>query len=192
MPARPRILVHACCASCASYVLEHLAGRFDVTALFYNPNIQPESEYRLRLGEMPAVCRPLGIELIEGHREPGAWEALIAPVAHLPEGGERCRVCYRMRLDETARAAARLGIALIATTLSVSPHKVWPMIVEQGRAAAARAGVEFLEEDFKKRGGFGISCERSRELGLTRQDYCGCLPSLEEARRRRSSPHQKG
>ena len=192
MAARPPILVHACCASCSSYVLEHLASRYQVTALFYNPNIQPGKEYRLRLSEMQAVCGPLGIEMIEGAYEPEAWDTVIAPFKHLPEGSDRCRACYRMRLDETAREAARLGIGLIATTLSVSPHKVWPMIVEEGRAAAAAAGVEFLEEDFKKRDGFRISCERSRELGLTRQDYCGCLLSLEEARRRRSAPHDEG
>lgn len=191
MAALPRILVHACCASCSSYVLEHLAGRFDVTALFYNPNIQPEPEYRLRLSQMRSVCGPLGIELLEGAYEPRVWEALIAPLAHLPEGSERCRACYRMRLDETCRAAGRLGIGLVTTTLSVSPHKVWRMIAEEGRAAAGE-GVEFLGEDFKKQDGFRISCERSRALGLTRQDYCGCLLSLEEARRRRSSSHDKG
>lgn len=187
-----RILVHACCASCSSYVLEHLAGSFRVTALFYNPNIRPEAEYRLRLAEMREVCRGLGIEMLEGAYDPEAWDARIAPLAHLPEGSERCRACYRMRLDETARMAARLGIGLVTTTLSVSPHKVWRMIVEEGRAAAEEAGVGFLEEDFKKKDGFRISCERSRELGLTRQDYCGCLSSLEEARRRRSSPHEQG
>lgn len=192
MAPPPRILVHACCASCASYVLEHLAPRYRVTAFFYNPNIQPEEEYRLRLGEMETVCRPLGIELIEGAYEPADWKTLTAHVARLPEGSERCRICYRMRLDETAREAARLGIDLLTTTLSVSPHKVWRMIAEQGRAAAAAEGVGFLDEDFKKRDGFRISCLRSRELGLTRQDYCGCLPSLEEARRRRSPPHDEG
>jgi len=192
MAAPPRILVHACCASCSSYVLEHLAIRYRVTAFFYNPNIQPEEEYRLRLSEMRKVCRPLEIELLEGAYEPRVWDELISPLAHLPEGSDRCRTCYRMRLDRTARVAAPLGIGLVTTTLSVSPHKVWRMIVEEGRAAAAEAGIEFLDEDFKKRGGFTISCDRSRELGLTRQDYCGCPLSLEETRRRRSRPHEQG
>ena len=192
MALPPSILVHVCCASCSCHVLSLLAARYRVTAFFYNPNIRPEDEYRLRLGEMRTVCGELGIELIEGSYEPEAWDERVGPLADQPEGSDRCRACYRMRLDETAREAARLGIGLVTTTLSVSPHKAHRMIVEEGRAAVAAAGVGFLEEDFKKRDGFRISCERSRELGLTRQDYCGCLPSLEEARRRRSRPHDEG
>jgi predicted adenine nucleotide alpha hydrolase (AANH) superfamily ATPase len=180
-----RILVHSCCASCASYVLEHLAGRFEVTAFYFNPNIQPEKEYLLRLEEMGMVCDRLGIALIEGSYDPEWWNRAIAPFAHLPEKSERCRVCYRLRLDETARKASGSGIGLFTTTLSVSPHKIYRWILEEGRACGEKRGVTFLEEDFKKKGGFQESCRKSGELGLTRQDYCGCLMSLEEARRRR-------
>ena len=180
-----RILVHACCASCSSYVLEYLRGRYDVTAYYYNPNIQPEAEYRLRLGEMKTVCERLGIDLVEGPSDPGGWDSAIAPYARLPEKSERCRVCYGLRLEETARKAAELGIGLFTTTLSVSPHKIHPWIVEEGRASGERHGTGFLEEDFKKKGGFQESCRKSLEHGLTRQDYCGCLFSLEEAKQRR-------
>jgi predicted adenine nucleotide alpha hydrolase (AANH) superfamily ATPase len=179
------ILVHACCASCSSHVLEHLQGTYDVTAYYYNPNIQPEAEYLLRLGEMGTVCGRLGIALIEGPRDFEGWDSAVSPWAHLPEKSERCRVCYRIRLEETARKAAEDGFRLFTTTLSVSPHKIHPWIVEEGTAAAGRHGVKFLEEDFKKKGGFQESCRKSMELGLTRQDYCGCLYSLREARERR-------
>ncbi len=180
-----RILVHSCCASCSSYVLEYLRERYDVTAYYYNPNIQPEAEYRLRLGEMKTVCERLGIDLMEGSADFDVWDAAIAPYAHLPEKSERCRICYWLRLEETARKAGEMGIGLFTTTLSVSPHKIHVWIVEEGRACAEKHGVRFLEEDFKKKGGFQKSCVKSREHGLTRQDYCGCLLSLEEAKQRR-------
>jgi ribonuclease HII len=185
MTNRKRILVHACCASCASYVVAHLAGSYDVSVFFYNPNIQPAEEYDLRLGEMRTVCRRFGVDLMEGAYDPGEWRQCIDPYRHLPERSERCWSCYGLRLDRTAERAARLGIDLFTTTLSVSPHKVHRRIVEAGRSAAARFGVRFHEEDFKKHDGFKCSVERSKELGLTRQDYCGCPISLEEAKERR-------
>lgn len=182
---KDKILVHACCASCACYVLPHLAERFHVTALFYNPNIHPESEYRLRLEEMRSVCRRFDIPLVEGEYDVDAWWKAIEPFRHLPEKSERCWRCYGLRLEETARTARRMGIGLITTTLSVSPHKVYRRIEEIGREAAERHGLEFHAEDFKKQDGFKASVQRSRELGLTRQDYCGCALSLEEARKRK-------
>ena len=188
MGPNKQILVHSCCASCSSYVLEHLLKKFDVTAYYYNPNIQPEAEYELRLSEMKTICGRLGITLIEGPREFEEWNSAIAPYAHLPEKSERCRVCYRLRLEETARKAAEAGIGLFTTTLSVSPHKIHAWILEEGRISEERHDVVFLKEDFKKKGGFQESCRKSRVHGLTRQDYCGCLFSLEEARLRRIKP----
>jgi predicted adenine nucleotide alpha hydrolase (AANH) superfamily ATPase len=185
MDPAERILVHTCCASCSSYVLEYLQERYDVSACYCNPNIQPETEYRLRLGEMRIVCERLGIDLIEGDDDFKEWDSAIAPYAHLPEKSERCRVCYRLRLDETARKAAESGFGLFTSTLSVSPHKIHKWIVEEGRACGEKHGVTFLEEDYKKKGGFQESCIKSLEYGLTRQDYCGCLFSLEEAKQRR-------
>jgi predicted adenine nucleotide alpha hydrolase (AANH) superfamily ATPase len=185
MCERERILVHACCASCASYVLPHLAERFAVTAYYYNPNIQPEEEYLLRLREMQSVCERFGIPLDEGPYETDDWWRCIERHRHLPEKSERCWTCYRMRLEKTAERAVQLGIDLITTTLSVSPHKIHRILVREGTRAAADLGIRFHDEDFKKRDGFKRSVERSRELGLTRQDYCGCLLSLEEMKKRR-------
>ncbi len=180
------ILVHACCASCSSYVLAHLGKRYRVTAYYYNPNIQPEEEYRLRLEEMRRVCKELGVPLLEGPYDTEAWWHRIEPFRDLPERSERCWNCYGLRLEETARKAKELGFALFTTTLSVSPHKVHRRIVSEGEAAAERHGLRFFGEDFKKKDGFKISVERSRELHLTRQDYCGCLLSLEERRGHKS------
>ena len=182
---REAILVHACCASCSSYVLWHLRKRYRVKAYYYNPNIQPETEYLFRLEEMRRVCSELGIELIDGPYDTKGWWREIEPHRHLPEKSDRCWACYAVRLEETARKTAELGIDLFTTTLSVSPHKIHNRIVREGEAAAERHHVRFLAEDFKKRNGFKISVERSRELGLTRQDYCGCLLSIEEAEKRR-------
>ncbi|HSG27823.1 MAG TPA: epoxyqueuosine reductase QueH [Candidatus Krumholzibacterium sp.] len=183
---KEKILVHACCASCASYVLEYLSGRYDVTAFYFNPNIQPESEYTLRLGEMDKVCRGLGIPMIDGGYRPELWDEQVRPFRDLPEKSERCWTCYRYRFEETARVAAAKGFGIFTSTLSVSPHKIHARIIEEGEKAAARHGIGFLTEDFKKKDGFRLSVEKSIELGLTRQDYCGCLYSLAEARARRS------
>jgi predicted adenine nucleotide alpha hydrolase (AANH) superfamily ATPase len=185
MTGQRDILVHACCASCASYVLAHLAETLEVTAYFFNPNVHPEEEYRLRLEEMRLVCSRLGVPLIEGAYRNLRWWKEISPYRDLPERSERCWTCYRFRLEATARKAVEAGTALFTTTLSVSPHKDFARIAAIGREVAGRYGIEFLDEDFKKRDGFKISIERSRELALTRQDYCGCIMSLREARARR-------
>jgi len=179
------ILLHTCCACCASYVVPHLQKKFRVINYFYNPNIQPAAEYFLRLDEMRIVSDHFetGLEIPEYH--PEEWENTVEPFRDLPEKSRRCWECYRLRLEETARKAAELGIRSFATTLSVSPHKVYSRIVEAGETAERLHGVNFYAEDFKKQNGFKISVRRSRELDLTRQDYCGCILSLREAEERR-------
>ncbi|UCF04329.1 MAG: epoxyqueuosine reductase QueH [bacterium] len=179
------ILVHVCCASCACYVLPHLQEQFVVAAFYFNPNIHPDAEYRLRLEEMRALCRRIGVPFIEGTYQPETWWEAIEPYRNLPEKSERCWICYRIRLEETARMAADLDIEVITTTLSVSPHKIYTRIEAIGREAVARYGLTFYAEDFKKKDGFNISVDRSKELCLTRQDYCGCLLSREESKIRR-------
>ncbi len=186
MASKKKILVHTCCASCSSHVLSYLSGRYDVSAFYYNPNIQPGKEYLLRLGEMRLVCSKAGITLYEGEYSPDSWWKCIEPFRHLPEKSKRCWVCYRMRLEETAAKAVELGFDTFTTTLSVSPHKIHKRIVEEGQAAARQYGITFLDEDFKKKDGFKISVEKSCELGLTLHDYCGCMLSLKEAKERKN------
>ena len=187
IPVKPMntILLHTCCACCASYVIPHLQDRYIVKNLFFNPNIHPMEEYNIRLSEMKLVSEHFGTVLEYGKCRPELWNKAVAPYRHLPERSRRCWECYHLRLEETAKKASELGIEFFTTTLSVSPHKIYRKILEAGRIAAEKYGIQFHEEDFKKKNGFKLSVEKSRELGLTRQHYCGCILSLREAEERR-------
>ncbi len=185
MTVREKILVHACCASCSSHVLALLSERYEVEAFFFNPNIQPEDEYRLRLAQTGMVCDALGIRLHEGEYNPDSWSMAVEPWRNLGEKSDRCWACYRLRLEATAGEAARIGAGIFTTTLSVSPHKVHERIVMEGEMAARHFGLVFLGEDFKKKDGFRKSVEQSRLFSLTRQDYCGCPLSREESMKRK-------
>jgi predicted adenine nucleotide alpha hydrolase (AANH) superfamily ATPase len=176
--AKPRILVHVCCAPDALYVLGLLQGEYDVTAFFANSNIHPAEEYALRLEEARKVARLLGVPLVEDSYDPAGWLALTAKFMDEPEKGRRCDVCYASRLQRTAASAARLGFDAFATVMSLSPWKKAAVINRVGRQFGKRHGVRFLEADFKKKDGFKKSVDLSRGHGLYRQDYCGCLYSL--------------
>lgn len=177
---RPRLLLHSCCGPCSSYVLEYLTQHFDVTVLFYNPNIQPEEEYEKRLYWQKRVLEGMGLaETVPLLAEPwrnADFRALTAGMEAEPEGGSRCGVCIGLRLEETARRAAADGFELFCTTLSVSPHKNAPLINTLGEKFAAQYGVDWLPSDFKKRGGYLRSTRLCAELGIYRQNYCGCTP----------------
>lgn len=174
---RPRLLLHSCCGPCSSYVLEYLTKYFDVTVLFYGPNIQPESEYSLRLEHQKRVLEHMGVRLMDCGYDGDAFTSAVRGLEAEPEGGERCTVCFRLRLEETARRAAECGFDYYCTTLSVSPHKDQERINRLGAELGERWGVRWLPSDFKKRGGYQRSLELSREYGLYRQDYCGCIYS---------------
>lgn len=176
---RPRLLLHACCAPCSSYVLEYLTEYFDITLFFYNPNISPEEEYRFRYEEL---CRlvgemklPEGVSVVCGSYDTGRFEEISRGLEDLPEGGSRCMACYRLRLRETARVAAEGGYDFFCTTLSISPYKNAAWLNTIGEEEGAAAGVPWLSSDFKKRGGYKRSCELSELYGLYRQNYCGCI-----------------
>lgn len=178
---RPRLLLHACCAPCSSYVLEYLAARFEITLFFYNPNISPESEYRFRLAELSRLVEEMGlsgvVSLLEGHYDPERFDAIAEGLETLPEGGARCARCYALRLSEAADAAAAGGFDYFTTTLSISPHKNAALLCEIGQKESERVGVPYLFSDFKKKNGYRRSCELSVQYGLYRQDYCGCVYS---------------
>ena len=172
------LLLHACCAPCSSYVLEYLRGYYNITVFFYNPNISDQAEYAKRRDEMKRLLRldgaapPTGF--IEGDYDPTRFYHAIRGLESAPEGGERCRRCYELRLGETARMAEAGGFDCFATTLTVSPHKNAAAINEIG----LRAAPAYLPSDFKKKGGYSRSLELSRQYGLYRQDYCGCEYSI--------------
>ena len=133
---RPTLLLHACCAPCSSYVLEYLAPHFEITLFFYNPNISPEEEHRLREEELRRLVCEMGlsesVKLLVGDYTPERFEALAKGREALPEGGARCRDCYRLRLSESARVAAEGGFDYFTTTLSISPYKNADWLYEVG------------------------------------------------------------
>ena len=184
---RPRLLLHACCAPCSTYCLELLTQFFDVTVLFYNPNITEAEEYRKRLEEEQRLIEifnrkltDTAIEISESRYDPETFFAMAKGLEKEPEGGERCRQCFTLRLNEAARVAAAQSFDFFTTTLTISPLKNADVLNEIGQAAGEACGVPFLPSDFKKKNGFLRSTQLSEELDLYRQDYCGCVYSKAE------------
>ena len=171
---RPTLLLHSCCGPCSSYVLEYLTRFFDVTILYYNPNIQPEAEYEKRLFWQREVLKHLPAQIMECGYDGAAFEAVAAGYEDAPEGGKRCGRCFLLRLEETAKRAAAGGFDFFCTTLTVSPHKDPVRINRIGAELEQRYGVRWLPSDFKKRDGYLRSIRLAREYGLYRQDWCGC------------------
>jgi len=175
----PRLLIHSCCAPCSSYVLEYLSDFFAITVYYYNPNIYPESEYYKRVKEQERLIKSMPLKnpvlFVEGEYEPQKYYDLVKGHENDPEGGDRCAICYRMRLEEAAKTARQGGYDYFTTTLTVSPYKNAEKLNKIGSEAAEIYGVRFLPSDFKKRNGYKRSIELSWEYGLYRQDYCGCV-----------------
>ena len=176
---RPRLLLHSCCGPCSSAVLERLQAHFLLTVLYYNPNIEPEEEYRRRLAEQERLLSllPGPVSLLPCEYDHPAFAAFAPAMAGCPEGGDRCLACFALRLRFTAKAAREHGFEYFTTTLSVSPHKNADSVNRIGEAAGREAGVKYLMADFKKKNGYLRSLQLSNEYGLYRQDYCGCLYS---------------
>ncbi len=173
---KPTLLLHSCCGPCSSYVIEYLAQYFNITVLFYNPNIHPEEEYLHRLETQKQLISRLGGALLqEGEYCPERFFGEIKGLENEPEGGARCEKCIAGRVRVTAEKAAEGGFDYFCTTLSVSPHKNADMINSLGLSLQAELNVKWLPSDFKKKGGYLRSIELSKELGLYRQDYCGCM-----------------
>lgn len=186
-----RLFLHSCCAPCSSYCLEYLRKYFDVTVFYYNPNISFGEEYRHRVEELKRLVEELNedaaggnpIELEEGPYEPERFFEAVKGMEDCPEGGERCFVCYELRLREAAKRAAEGGYDFFTTTLTISPLKNAQKLNEIGQRLGEEYGVACLPSDFKKKGGYQRSIELSREHELYRQDYCGCVFSKRERER---------
>lgn len=178
-----KILLHICCAVCASVCIERLKEEgFHIEGYFYNPNIYPFREYRLRKQALDIVGGITGITIHESAYEPVRWFNFCKQYADEPEGGERCRQCFTLRLYETARLKDEMEFDYFTTTLTVSPHKNSRVINEIGTEIG---GIKFLTRDFKKKSGFKRTQEFCKENNIYRQDYCGCLYSLNERNKRR-------
>ena len=186
----PKLLLHSCCAPCSSYVLEYLSQWFEIEDFFYNPNIAPEKEYRFRAEELARLIREMPlrhpVHFIEGRYDPERFYETSKGLEDVPEGGERCRKCFALRLEEAAREAEKTGCDFFATTLTISPLKNAEVINRIGEETAARHArqgqgqLRYLPSDFKKRDGYKRSLELSGEYDLYRQNYCGCIFSRKQ------------
>lgn len=179
---KPKLLLHACCGPCSTSVLEYLSKRFDITLLWYNPNLYPEEEFKRRLDTLKEVLEKMNLSgRVDVLALPWRQEEYLSAVTGLenePEGGARCVACFKLRLEETARIAKENGFDYFCTTLTVSRHKDAVRINAIGEAAAKEYGSVWLPSDFKKRNGENRSVELSEQLGIYRQLYCGCEFSL--------------
>lgn len=173
---RPKLLLHACCAPCSSATLERLAAHFDITILYYNPNIYPPEEYHRREAELERFVEEAGYHypVVELPYDPQEFYTAVQGLEQEPERGSRCTVCYRLRMRRAAQYAAEHGFDWFTTTLSISPHKDARRINEIGQQLEEEFGVKHLPSDFKKHNGYLRSLQLSEEYGLYRQDYCGC------------------
>ena len=200
-----RLLLHSCCAPCSSYVLEYLSQYFEITVFYYNPNIAPEEEYRMRVEEQKKLIQQMPfkypVSFIEGTYDPERFYEMAKGLEKVPEGGERCFKCFRLRLEETAKEAVRAlqgagqktakeavraasdtsAYDYFTTTLTISPLKNAQKLNEIGLELAEKYGLTWLPSDFKKKNGYKRSTELSTEYGLYRQNYCGCIFSKRES-----------
>lgn len=185
---KKRLLLHCCCAPCSSYVLEYLYPFFDITVFFFNPNIVEEEEYGKRKQELVRYLSeiPYGREIqrMDADYQPQQFLQMAKGHEQDPERGERCRLCFSLRLSETAKAAAQGTFDFFCTTLSISPHKNADLLMAVGEKLAGEYGVPYLPSDFKKRNGYKRSIELSSQYHLYRQDYCGCMFSRQANERK--------
>ena len=176
------LLLHSCCGPCSTSVIESLVEEFDITVFYYNPCITDQEEYIRRRDAQKDFIEKYNaghpgknpVRLIEGVYNPGAFLEAVKGFEEEPEGGDRCGICFKQRLEKTAETAKMHGFDAFATTLTVSPHKNYRKISAIGRQIAMIYSIGFLDRDFKKKDGFKRSIEMSAEYGLYRQNYCGC------------------
>lgn len=179
----PKLFLHSCCAPCSSYTLEYLRNYFDITVYYFNPNISPKAEFDKRYAEQKRLIEALPskhtIKLVCGEYDYNDFLKIAKGYENVPEGGERCFRCYRMRLESTAKLAKEQGFDYFCTTLSISPLKNSQKINEIGYEVAEKYGIKWLPSDFKKKEGYKRSIELSRKYQLYRQNFCGCVFSKE-------------
>jgi len=174
-----KIVLHVCCGICALWVIKILKEEFATLLLyFYNPNIYPHEEYEKRKEVFKKVVKIYQVPYLEGPEEREKWFEKIKGFENEPEGGKRCLICYRMRLEKTAALAKKLNYPLFTTTLTISPHKKTSEINQIGKEVAQNYGVSFLERDFKKKDGFKKTIEMAKKYKFYRQNYCGCIFSM--------------
>ena len=180
----PKILLHSCCAPCSSYVITFLSNYFDITILYYNPNIAPQEEYEKRKNEQIKLIKTLNtknkLDFLDCDYENNIYNEVIKGYENIPEGGSRCHICFNLRLEKTAKLAKLNNYDYFCSTLTVSPHKNSKVINEIGEKISNKYNIKWLYSDFKKNEGFKQSIELSKKYDLYRQDYCGCIYSKKD------------
>lgn len=180
----PKLMLHGCCAPCSSYCLEYLSKYFDITLLFYNPNISSFEEYQKRENEVKRLISLLPqvhpVKFLSVGYDSTEFEEMAKGLENVPEGGARCFKCYEMRMRKAAELAKEYGFDYFTTTLSISPLKSSQKINEIGEKLEKEIGVKHLPSDFKKKEGYKRSIELSAMYGLYRQNYCGCRFSVRD------------
>jgi hypothetical protein len=177
----PRLLLHSCCAPCSSAVIERLTKYFDITILYYNPNIEPYEEYEKRKEEEIRFIKEFNnvnkLDILDCDYDNDVYHELVQGMEGEPEGGARCHKCYTLRLEYTAKKAKELSFDYFGTTLTVSPYKNSQVLNKIGEEISNVYNVKYLYSDFKKKEGYKRSIIMSKEYNLYRQDYCGCIYS---------------
>jgi predicted adenine nucleotide alpha hydrolase (AANH) superfamily ATPase len=171
---KPKLLLHICCAPDEAYAIDQLKDEYDLHCFFCNPNIFPNNEYDLRLDEAKKAAKIYDVPFTWDKYDYQLWQKAVNGLTNTPEGGDRCRECFLLRLTRTAKACSQMNWPSFGTVMSVSPHKKVFMLNEAGTKAAKKYGVEYMPFNFKKKDGFKKSIDLSRRLGLYRQNYCGC------------------
>lgn len=179
-----KLLLHSCCGPCSSYVIEYLSKYFDITVLYYNPNISPIEEYEYRKKEQIRLINEMKtihlVDFLDCDYDGEKFEYTIKGLENEPERGKRCSRCYYLRLEKTAMIAKKNNYDFFTTTLTVSPYKDSNRINNMGRLLSKRYNIDFLYSDFKKKNGYKRSIELAKEYNLYRQNYCGCIYSKRE------------
>lgn len=182
----PKLLLHSCCAPCSSYCIEYLSQYFEITVLYYNPNIHPETEYIKRKNEQKRLISEMQtkhpVTMLDCDFESEKFYLMAKGMEDCREGGERCFNCYRLRLEKTAEEARKHNFDYFTTTLTISPLKNSQKINEIGKETAEKYCIEWLPSDFKKKEGYKRSIELSKVFNLYRQNYCGCVFSQSKDR----------
>lgn len=171
---RKKLLLHSCCGPCSTSCIERLNDYFDITVIYYNPNIEPLSEYLHRKEEQQRLLKSLNIPFLESEYEVAEFLKQTSALADCPEGGARCSICFKIRLSYTVIKAAENNFDYFGTTLTVSPYKNSQVINRIGEEISAKYNIKFLYADFKKRDGYKRSIELANKYQLYRQNYCGC------------------
>ncbi len=175
---KKKLLLHVCCGPCSTYCVSELMKDYEVTMFFYNPNIHPSGEHTKRFENARKVSKELNIPMIEGAYSPEEWLKMITGYEEEPEGGKRCKICFSIRLAESARYAKEHGFQCFTTTMTISPHKDSDVINRLGEHLAGQHKLEWVTSDFKQNDGFKKSIEMSKKMELYRQKYCGCFYSV--------------